>query len=133
MVNVDAKVRARTRFAVPSIPNATISREALLERLDASTCDLTLVAAAAGSGKSALLTQWGRRLDGPVAWLSCDIDDADPSWFWRDVITAIRQAWTDIALGDAELTDARSSRHLAIEIANELGVKEEQIVDLLRL
>ena len=54
---------------------------------------------AAGSGKSALLTQWGRRLDGPVAWLSCDVDDADASWFWRDVIAAIRQAWTDIAVG----------------------------------
>jgi hypothetical protein len=26
---------------------------------------------------------WGRTLEGPVAWLSCDVDDADASWFWR--------------------------------------------------
>ena len=85
---------AQTRFIVPRIPNAKIIRHALLARLDSGRdCALTLVAAAPGSGKSALLAQWARSLEGPVAWLSCDVDDADPAWFWRDVNAAIRHAW----------------------------------------
>ncbi|HEU5456144.1 MAG TPA: hypothetical protein VFU85_10725, partial [Nocardioides sp.] len=120
MVEVHANITARTRFIIPTIPSATVSRRCLVSRLDGGACDLTLIAAAPGSGKTALLAQWASVREDPVAWLSCNRDDADPSWFWRDVITAIRGAWTDVALGDTELTQDRESRHLAIEIANEL-------------
>src|SRR3954447_4728500 len=85
---------AHTRFAVPRIPNAKVKRRALVSRLDNGTeFPLTLVTAAPGSGKSALLAEWAAELRSNVAWLSCDIDDADPAWFWRDVRAAIQHSW----------------------------------------
>jgi ATP/maltotriose-dependent transcriptional regulator MalT len=120
-VSAHENLTAHTRFAVPHIPNATLIRHALMSRLDAgSDCALTLVAAAPGSGKSALLAQWVGTLPGPVAWLSCDIDDADPVWFWRDVRAAVRHSWLGAPLGEVELVEQREPRQLAIELANDL-------------
>jgi LuxR family maltose regulon positive regulatory protein len=112
---------AHTRFAVPRIPNAKVRRPALLTRLDTGTeCALTMVTAAPGSGKSALLAEWATELRGAVAWLSCDIDDADPGWFWRDVRAAIQHSWPGAAVSVGDDVDQRDPRRLAIEIANEL-------------
>ncbi len=114
-------VTALTKFMMPRIPNATIVRAALLTQLaNAVECPLTVVAAAPGSGKSALLAEWARGLTDPLAWLSCDVVDADPTWFWRDLCVAIRQAWGGAVLADAELVEANEPRELAIEVANGL-------------
>lgn len=112
---------AHTRFAVPRIPNAKVRRPALLTRLDTGTdCALTMVTAAPGSGKSALLAEWATELGPDVAWLSCDIDDADQGWFWRDVTAAIQHSWPSAALNVADAVEQRDPRQLAIEIANAL-------------
>jgi MalT-like TPR region len=50
---------------------------------------LILVCATAGSGKTALLADWVRGGDRPVAWLSLDAADNDPARFWRHVIAAL--------------------------------------------
>ena len=112
---------AHTRFAVPRIPNAKVRRPALLTRLDtARDCVLTLVTAAPGSGKSALLAEWATQLRRDAAWLSCDIDDADPSWFWRDVRAAIEHAWPCAAVTVTDDVAEGDPRQLAIQIANAL-------------
>jgi LuxR family maltose regulon positive regulatory protein len=61
---------------------------------------LTLVAAPAGAGKSALLSSWiaGGGPAGPVAWLSLDADDADRRRFWRGVLQALARATGDDAV-----------------------------------
>src|SRR5215218_2127133 len=112
---------AHTRFAVPRIPNAKVRRPALLAQLDAGTdCALTMVTAAPGSGKSALLAEWARERQSDVAWLSCDVDDADPGWFWRDVRATIQQSWPAAAISVSDDSEQRDPRQLAIEIANAL-------------
>ena len=76
-------------------------RPRLLDRLDAGVQGpLTLVAAPAGAGKSALLSSWiaEDRAPGPVAWLSLDTDDADRRRFWRGVLAALAQATGDDAV-----------------------------------
>src|SRR3954454_5247712 len=119
---MQAMVTALTRFSVPHIPNATIVRAALVTRLaDAVECPLTVIAAAPGSGKSALLGQWARGFSGPLAWLSCDVVDADPAGFWRDLCVAIRRSWGNAVLAEAELVEEQEPRELAIEVANELA------------
>ena len=116
---------ARTRFAVPSIPNATIGRDGAARPARRQRVRPDARRRRSGLGEDGSAHAVGRRLDGPVAWLSCDVDDADASWFWRDVIAAIRHAWTDIALGDGELTDARVRHGTSpIEIANELAAQD---------
>jgi LuxR family maltose regulon positive regulatory protein len=113
---------ARTKFSVPSIPNASVRRDALIARLDAATgCPLTLVVAAPGSGKTALLVQWVEQSERPVAWMSCDLTDADPLGFWRNLATAVGLAWTDAGMAVAELADSDNSDKLAIGLANALG------------
>jgi ATP/maltotriose-dependent transcriptional regulator MalT len=44
---------------------------------------------AAGSGKTALLVDWARRGQWPVAWLSLDAGDNDPARFWRHAVAAL--------------------------------------------
>jgi LuxR family maltose regulon positive regulatory protein len=103
------------------VPNATIRRDALVARLDtASECPLSLVVAAPGSGKTALLVQWVDGLDAPVAWMSCDQTDADAIGFWRNVAMAVGLAWTDAGLTAAELADSDSDDEIAVGIANQL-------------
>src|SRR3954449_2614709 len=112
---------AHTRFAVPRIPNAKVKRRALVSRLDSGTdCALTMVTAAPGSGKSALLAEWATEVRSKVAWLSCDIDDADPVWFWRDVRAAIQHSWPSATVSVTDDVEQRDPRQLAIEIANAL-------------
>jgi LuxR family maltose regulon positive regulatory protein len=113
---------ARTKFRVPRVPAATVRRDALVQRLGSAVdCPLSLVVAAPGSGKTALLAQWAGGLDGPVAWLSCDRTDADASSFWRNLATIVGEAWPDLGPAVAELADTRRSDQLAVGIANELG------------
>lgn len=107
---------------MPRIPNATLRRDALLARLDAGVDQpLTLVAAAPGSGKTALLAQWVSNLAQPVAWLSCGWDDADARWFWRNLTCAVRQGWAHADPDVLELSEDPAPRALAIDLANELG------------
>src|SRR5258707_13873892 len=85
----------QTKFAVPRAPPAAIVRPRLLAALDAGAQRaLTLVAAPAGAGKSALVGSWvhAGRAPGPVAWLSLDETDADRRPFWRAVAGALPTA-----------------------------------------
>jgi LuxR family maltose regulon positive regulatory protein len=90
-----------TKFAVPRGPKAMVVRPRLLDVLDAGTQGpLTLLAAPAGAGKSALLTSWIAHGSppGPVAWVSLDADDADRRRFWRAVLEALSRATGDEAV-----------------------------------
>ena len=90
-----------TKFSVPREPRAAVARPRLLDRLDSGVQGpLTLVAAPAGAGKSALVSSWiaADRAPGPVAWLSLDTDDADRRRFWRAVLRALAQATGDDAV-----------------------------------
>jgi LuxR family maltose regulon positive regulatory protein len=88
----------KTKFAVPRRPTATVARGRLLDVLDAGVQGpLTLVAAPAGAGKTALLSSWiaAGRAPCAVAWLSLDADDADRRRFWRAVLAALSRAIDD--------------------------------------
>jgi len=112
---------ARAKFGVPRIPNATVVRRALIGRLTAAADSrLSLVVAAPGSGKTALLAQWVGASGGPVGWMSCDHADAGLS-FWRNLARAVGLAWAGVATAAAELADCETSDELAIGIANALG------------
>ncbi len=80
------------KLQIPRAPAGLVPRPQLLARLDAALeRRLTVVAAPAGFGKTALLTAWLRGA-GPAApraaWVSLDAADNDPLRFWRYSITA---------------------------------------------
>jgi LuxR family transcriptional regulator, maltose regulon positive regulatory protein len=97
----------RTKFAVPRGPRAIVVRPRLFDALDAAVeAPLTLVAAPAGAGKSALVSSWiaAGRAPGPVAWLSLDADDADRRRFWRAVLQTLGRATRDDALRSLDVS-----------------------------
>lgn len=87
----------QTRLRPPALPGDLIRREHLLARLDRGReRRLILLCAPAGSGKSSLVCQWLAHLaeeadaEGapPVAWLTLDAADNEPSHFWRYLVAA---------------------------------------------
>jgi LuxR family maltose regulon positive regulatory protein len=69
-----------------------VSRPALLERLE-GPARVTVVSAAAGSGKTVLLRSWLSQagLDGRAAWVPAGRGERDPQGFWVSVAGALRE------------------------------------------
>ena len=81
-----------TRLAPPRLPHALVERVRLLAALDeALSSPLTLVSAAAGWGKTTLLSTWACRRRACVAWLSLDGRDASLPRVWVSLIAALRR------------------------------------------
>ena len=82
-----------TKLHVPRPQPGFVARPRLAEALDEGLArGLVLVCAPAGFGKTALLADWVRSGDRPVAWLSLDAADNDPVRFWRHVVAALDRA-----------------------------------------
>jgi LuxR family transcriptional regulator, maltose regulon positive regulatory protein len=78
------------RVTVPSLPPGYVSRPRLLDQLDrAAERPLTLLCAAPGAGKSALLAEWSRQASVAVAWLSPAPADAEAMRFGRLLQSAL--------------------------------------------
>jgi LuxR family transcriptional regulator, maltose regulon positive regulatory protein len=91
-----------------------------------------LVCAPAGFGKTALLADWARRGQRPVAWLSLDEADNDPVRFWRHACAALDR----VRPGDGDRVAAllqglppTSFEAVVTSLVNELaGVTEEVVL-----
>jgi LuxR family transcriptional regulator, maltose regulon positive regulatory protein len=93
--------------------------------------DLILVCAPAGFGKTALLADWLRAGDRPVAWLSLDAGDNDPVRFWRHAVAALDRARPGIRERVAPLGPPVSGcETLVTALINELAARpdEDEIV-----
>ena len=81
-----------TKLYVPRPRQQLVSRSHLTERLSqAMEHALILISAPAGFGKTTLLAQWLAQDGPPVAWLSLDAQDNDPSRFLSYVIAALQR------------------------------------------
>jgi LuxR family maltose regulon positive regulatory protein len=88
----------------PRVTNDHILRSRLFEQLDGGLdCQMTLVSAPAGFGKTTLVSSWLENLAGkqgkesalPSAWLSLDENDSDPGIFLRYWIAALSTIFPD--------------------------------------
>jgi LuxR family transcriptional regulator, maltose regulon positive regulatory protein len=81
---IDSKVR------VPDVPEGTVSRVALVNRLRTTTnVPILLVAAPAGYGKTTVLAQWAGRDERSAAWVTIDDRDNDPLVLVRHLAVAL--------------------------------------------
>jgi LuxR family transcriptional regulator, maltose regulon positive regulatory protein len=92
---------------------------------------LILISAPAGFGKTTLVADWLRHTGRPVAWLSLDKDDNNPSRFWRYVIAALQTVDTD--LGQTVLSAIESPQlppleALVTELLNDLSGVDQPII-----
>jgi LuxR family transcriptional regulator, maltose regulon positive regulatory protein len=98
-----------TRFFLPSLPAACVSRPRLLQRMAAAlTVPLTLVSASAGFGKSFLVSEWIRSQPGLRAgWLTLEASDNEWGQFFRYLVAAWQQIFPQA--GSAVLAEFGSS------------------------
>jgi LuxR family maltose regulon positive regulatory protein len=89
-----------TKFFAPPRPAHDVVRPLLTQRLDAGLSrKLTLVCAAAGFGKSTLVSQWAQDCPFPSAWLSLDVDDRDPNRFLEYVLGSLELVCQPVGAG----------------------------------
>lgn len=88
-----------TKFFV-SPSTKTVARPLLVQRLNEGTSGkLTLVCAAAGFGKSTLISQWAQDCIYPSAWLSLDKEDRDPGRFLEYLVASLQAVSDDVGTG----------------------------------
>ncbi len=118
-----------TKLHVPGPRPGFVARPRLAGALGGG---LVLVCAPAGFGKTALLADWLRSGDRPVAWLSLDVGDNDPVRFWRHVVAALDRARPGIGERVAPLLGPPPSsfERLVTALINELAAQsgENEIV-----
>jgi LuxR family maltose regulon positive regulatory protein len=96
-----SSVLFETKLSYPPERPEHLVRTGLLGRVDAARdARLILVRAAAGYGKTTLLSQWARAASRPTAWLTLDGGDRHLPSFWAYVIAAVGRA-ADGATGEA--------------------------------
>ena len=91
-----------TKFYIPPPRLKVVLRPRLIERLNeglSSGHKLTLISASAGFGKTTLVSEWIAGCERPVAWLSLDEGDNDPTRFLTYLIIALQTIKAEIGVG----------------------------------
>ncbi len=91
-----------TKLYIPPPRPKAVPRPRLIERLNeglSSSCKLTLISTPAGFGKTTLVSEWIANCGKPVAWLSLDDGDSDPSRFLSYVVAALQTIKAEIGAG----------------------------------
>jgi LuxR family maltose regulon positive regulatory protein len=109
-----------TKIKPPVLPEKLIERPRLTQRIKSPA---TFIYAPSGFGKSTLLNEWRQACSMPVAWVSLDADDNQPSRFWFTLGTALQVI--DPGLGRAWLKQLRISprsnlSQIVVSLANEI-------------
>ena len=82
-----------TKLYIPQPRSKIVLRPRLIERLNeglSSGRKLTLISASAGFGKTTLVSEWVAGCGRPVAWLSLDEGDNDPTGFLAYFVAALQ-------------------------------------------
>jgi len=80
-----------TKLYIPPPRPKVVLRPLLIKRLNEGLYGkLTLISAPAGFGKTTLVSQWVAGCERPVAWLSLDEGDNDPTRFLTYLVTALQ-------------------------------------------
>ncbi|MGE5273747.1 MAG: LuxR C-terminal-related transcriptional regulator [Verrucomicrobiota bacterium] len=89
-----------TKLGRPPVRDEHVTRDRLVELLREGTARrLTLLTAPPGFGKTTLLAEWAAEEGRPVAWLSLDDDDNDPTRFFAYTIEALRTVEPSLGRG----------------------------------
>jgi LuxR family maltose regulon positive regulatory protein len=126
-----------TKLYIPSPRSSLVTRPRLIERVDEGLRlgrKLTLLSAPAGFGKTTLLSEWAAHSTVPVAWVSLDEGDNDPTRFWSYIIAALQTVQADIgvsALAALRSPQSPSSEPFLADIINEVAAIQNSSVLIL--
>ncbi len=91
-----------TKLYIPPPRSKIVFRPRLIERLNeglSASRKLTIISAAAGFGKTTLVSEWVAGCERPVAWLSLDEGDNDPARFLAYLVAAVQTVTPKIGEG----------------------------------
>ena len=89
-----------TKLFVPPLRSDLVLRQRLIDQLNAGVQrKLTLISAPAGFGKTTLVSESIARCGRPVAWLSLDEGDSDPTRFLTYLVSALRMIAANLGAG----------------------------------
>src|SRR5215472_79514 len=89
-----------TKLYIPQLRAEVVNRQRLIERLNEGLHrKLTLISAAAGFGKTTLLSEWIKGIERPVAWLSLDKGENDPISFLTYLVATVQTVAPNIGEG----------------------------------
>ena len=90
-----------SKLSPPPVTRNIVSRKRIIEAARSSGCRAVGITAPAGYGKSTLLVEWARVEDRPLAWLSLDRFDDDPTRFLIGLASAyalLDPVWRGLAV-----------------------------------
>ena len=121
-----------TKLFVPPPRPKIVPRTRLIERLnEGMPCKLTLISAPAGFGKTTLVSEWIAGCGRPVAWLSLDEGDNEPTRFLMYLIAALQTIVTNIgegALSAIQSTQPPSIEFLLTNLLNEIAAIPDHFI-----
>ena len=126
-------------FFPPARPNL-VPRPQLIERLNQGLQlghKLTLVSAPAGFGKTTLVNIWVQQTQHPIAWLSLDSNDSDPTRFLTYLVLSIDQVeGQEATIGRGALDMLQSpqpppSESVLTSLINDITTLSDRIVFIL--
>ena len=131
-----------TKLYIPPPRAKIVLRPRLIERLNqglSSGCKLTLISASAGFGKTTLVSEWIAGCKRPVAWLSLDEGDNDPTRFLTYLVAALQTlALSEVegiaanigagALAVLQSTQPPSTESILTTLLNEIATIQEYFV-----
>jgi LuxR family maltose regulon positive regulatory protein len=121
-----------TKLHLPSPRSPLVQRKRLLEKLNQGLAHkLILVSAAAGFGKTTVLSEWVHYIKYSVSWLSLDELDNEPSRFWTYVVAALQRI--DKTIGESTLTMLQAAEPYPFEaflipLINELSQLQTEVI-----
>src|SRR5262245_55907345 len=114
-----------TKLYPPTPRPKVVFRSRLIERLNEGLRrKLTLISAPAGFGKTTLVSEWVAGCERPVAWLSLDEGDNDPTRFLAYLIAALRTVASNLGegvLGVLKSPQAPPAESILTALLNEIA------------
>lgn len=106
-----------SKFHIPGLAENHVSRQDLIERLNAGT-PLSLVSAPAGYGKSSCVSEWTISQDRKILWYSIDASDNDFYAFCKSIADGLKQNWSIPNFELAELLQSpqRPNKQASVQI-----------------
>ncbi|MCR8659681.1 LuxR C-terminal-related transcriptional regulator [Paenibacillus endoradicis] len=102
-----------TKFHIPQVRQSAILRPELMKKLDlGKQCKLTLVSAQAGYGKTTALSEWVKRSNKIVAWISLDSQNNEWIQFWTYILASIRGKTDEFSKDYSIILETSSSNNM---------------------
>ena len=121
-----------TKLYVPPPRPKVVLRPNLFERLNEGLHrKLILISAPAGFGKTTLVSEWVAGCEQPVAWLSLDEGDNDPTRFLTYLIAAMQTIMANIGegvLGVLQSPQPPSTESILTALLNEITIVPDNFV-----